>query len=615
MEKRTVISFSLFILVFLMAVGAIQYLRIHSLHTVLPNISEQQIKIDQLEGNASVNRGDNTLQIYLIHDDTDLAIHTLENLRQGLRYAKLDVREIDAGQISAITPSPYTILIFTGEDSTKWPYREVEQYVEQGGNVVFANRFKDVSWNELTGIEEVGEFVPDVYGLKFEETIFPGYVDLEPPEDLFVHSVIDFAIADDANVLLSSEGFPILWEYEFGKGNVLYWNTTITDQKMIRGLFVQTLGLLPPAFVTAQASIKLMYIDDFPAPIMNAQMKDVSATPLDKSVKDFFAEDWWEDMVAMGEAEDLIYTGAMIGTYEEEMNLVDERLIKEGEFPMLYFGRKLLAEGGEIGLHGYNHQSLVTKDEPIDPTYGYVPWKNKDEMKRSLLQAEAVFANYFPREQLKSYVPPSNALNRTGVEAIAEALPELRTIAALYSGEVENGDYVQEFEFDDVHSSIYHFPRITSDYGEEQSSIFQMVDAIANFGVFSHFIHPDDVLDPDRAFGRDWDTMRASLENIAQNIRASYPHLQAYTQHYATEKLITYQRADLNVTFDDETIYLSGEGLVNPSHFIIRLKPGQSLDIGETTFGSVKKMAADRPLYMVTLTSASAELTIKEETE
>ncbi|WP_404284173.1 DUF2194 domain-containing protein [Exiguobacterium aurantiacum] len=615
MEKRTVISFSLFIVLFLVVVGAIQYLRIHSLHTLLPNVAEQQMNIDQLKSDASAKAGEHQLQVYLVRDEGDLAVETADNLLYGLQYAKLDVREVNPGAVGSIAPSPYTIIIFTGEDTTRWPFVEMKRYVEQGGNLVFANRFKDPAWNALTGIEEIGEYVPDVYGLNFEETIFPGYVDLNPPDDLFVHSAVDFAIADEANVMLSAEGFPILWEYSVGEGNVLYWNTTITNQKMIRGLFVQTLGTMPPAFVTAQAAIKLMYIDDFPAPVMDGKMKDVSATPLDKSVKDFFAEDWWEDMVDLAKDDDLIYTGAMIGTYEEEMELVDEQLIKRGEFPMLYFGRKLIAHGGEIGLHGYNHQSLVTADEPIDPTYGYIPWQDKDEMKQSLLQAESVFENYFPAETLKSYVPPSNALNRTGVDAIAEALPELRTIASLYTGEPESGDFVQEFEFDATHPNLYHFPRVTSDYGEERGSIFQMVDAIANFGVFSHFIHPDDVIDPDRAFGRDWDTMFASLRKIVHDVKDRYPHLEAYTQHYATEKMITYQQADLNVTFDESTVYLAGEGLVNPSHFTIRLKPGQSLETGEFDFGTVEQWEADRPLYLVKLTSANAEIAIKGEAQ
>lgn len=611
MEKRTVISFSLFIVLFLVIVGAIQYLRIHSLHTLLPGIAEQRIEIDQIQGGETAQTGQHRLQVYLVRDEEELAVQTAENILYGLRYAKIDVQEITPEQVGTVTPSPYTILIFTGERTTRWPLIEMKQFVKQGGNLIFGNRFKDAAFNELTGIEEIGEFVPDVYGLNFEEVIFPGYVDLNPPEDLFVHSVVDFAIADDANVLLSAEGFPILWEYAVGDGNVLYWNTTITNQKMTRGLFVQTLGTLPPAFVSAQAAIKLMYIDDFPAPIMSGKMKDVSTTPLDKSVKDFFAEDWWEDMLRMGEEDDLIYTGAMIGTYEEEMELVDEELIRRGEFPMLFFGRKLLASGGEIGLHGYNHQSLVTADEPIDPTYGYIPWKDKDEMKRSLLQAESVFANYFPAETLKSYVPPSNALNRTGVDAIAEALPELRTIASLYTGEPENGDFVQEFEFDETHPHVYHFPRVSSDYGEERGSIFQMVDAIANFGVFSHFIHPDDVIDPDRALGRDWDTMFASLKKINDDVNTNYPHLQSYTQHYATEKLITYQAADVNVSFDDGTVYLSGEGLVNPSHFTVRLKSGQSLETGTFDFGTVEQMEADRPLYLVTLTAANAQIAIE----
>lgn len=615
MEKRTVISFSLFIVLFLVFVGAIQYVRIHSLHTLLPNVAEREVNIDQLQSSASAKAGEHQLQIYLVKDEGELSVETTDNLLHGLQYAKLDVQEITPEEIGSIESSPYTIIILTGETTSRWPFTELKRYVEQGGNLVFANRFRDETWNELTGIEELGEFVPDVYGLNFEETIFPGYKDLNPPDDLFVHSVVDSAISDDARVMLSAEGFPVLWEYRVGQGNVLYWNTTITSQKMIRGLFVQTLGTMPPVFVTGQAAVKVMYIDDFPAPVMDGKMKDVSATPLDKSVKDFFAEDWWEDMIDLTEDHDVVYTGAMIGTYEEEMKLVDEPLIKRGEFPMLYFGRKLLAHGGEIGLHGYNHQSLVTADEPIDPTYGYIPWDDKEEMKRSLLQAESVFANYFPAETLKSYVPPSNALNRTGIDAIAEALPELRTIASLYTGESEKGDFVQEFEFDATHPELFHFPRVTSDYGEENGSIFQMVDAIANFGVFSHFIHPDDVIDPDRAFGRDWDTMFASLRKIMRDVNMEYPHLEAYTQHYATEKMIAYQQADLNITFDDRVIYLAGEGLVNPSHFIVRLKQGQSLAVGEFDFGTVTQWDAERPLYLVTLTSANAEIAIEGEAQ
>lgn len=615
MEKRTVISFSLFIVLFLVFVGAIQYVRIHSLHTLLPNVAEREVNIDQLQSSASAKAGEHQLQIYLVKDEGELSVETTDNLLHGLQYAKLDVQEITPEEIGSIESSPYTIIILTGETTSRWPFTELKRYVEQGGNLVFANRFRDETWNELTGIEELGEFVPDVYGLNFEETIFPGYKDLNPPDDLFVHSVVDSAISDDARVMLSAEGFPVLWEYRVGQGNVLYWNTTITNQKMIRGLFVQTLGTMPPVFVTGQAAVKVMYIDDFPAPVMDGKMKDVSATPLDKSVKDFFAEDWWEDMIDLTEDHDVVYTGAMIRTYEEEMKLVDEPLIKRGEFPMLYFGRKLLAHGGEIGLHGYNHQSLVTADEPIDPTYGYIPWDDKEEMKRSLLQAESVFANYFPAETLKSYVPPSNALNRTGIDAIAEALPELRTIASLYTGESEKGDFVQEFEFDATHPELFHFPRVTSDYGEENGSIFQMVDAIANFGVFSHFIHPDDVIDPDRAFGRDWDTMFASLRKIMRDVNMEYPHLEAYTQHYATEKMIAYQQADLNITFDDRVIYLAGEGLVNPSHFIVRLKQGQSLAVGEFDFGTVTQWDAERPLYLVTLTSANAEIAIEGEAQ
>ncbi|EPE62130.1 hypothetical protein L479_01455 [Exiguobacterium sp. S17] len=117
MEKRTIISFSLFIVLFLVVVGAIQYLRIHSLHTLLPNVAEQRMNIDQLQGNAAAKTGEHQLQVYLVRDEGDLAVNTAKNLLYGLRYAKLDVREIDAGAVGSITPSPYSIIVFTGEQT------------------------------------------------------------------------------------------------------------------------------------------------------------------------------------------------------------------------------------------------------------------------------------------------------------------------------------------------------------------------------------------------------------------------------------------------------------------------------------------------------------------
>ncbi len=57
------------------------------------------------------------------------------------------------------------------------------------------------------------------------------------------------------------------------KEKVLYWNTTALNDKLGRGMFVQSLGTIFPTFATVQLGAEIMYIDDFPSPIPSGELK------------------------------------------------------------------------------------------------------------------------------------------------------------------------------------------------------------------------------------------------------------------------------------------------------------------------------------------------------
>ena len=608
MKKQTVqISLLLFVLLIGMIL-LLQLIRLDLFHQWFPAKASPEEEIVTMSA-AEMDEGEKKLRVYLHQNDSDLSKGAIQNMKQALDYAKVPYEQIDVDQMAKIEPSPYAVLVLAGEHSTEWPKETITTFVEQGGRVMVAGRFIDPEWNELFGIADVEDFQDGIYGVTFEQELFPGYVDLDASSRLLSHSIADVELTPEADVHLTAEGEPLMWMHPFGEGNVMFWNTTAVTDKNMRGLMLQSLSLLPPTFVSAQAAIKVMHIDDFPSPIPYATTEEIEAE-YGMSIKDFYTEIWWEDMREIGERYDFTYTGYMIGTYRDDTELEGEELLEIARYPMLYFGRNLLNIGGEIGLHGYNHQSMVTAAEPIDPELGYRPWDDQQQMEEAVTEAKRLFTYYFPEESLKSYVPPSNVINQTGLAALEQSLPELQTVGSLYIGG-DKGSLEQEFEPDDVYDGMYHFPRITSGYAESNDNQFLQTDVIANFGVFAHFIHPDDVLDSYRSSGRNWNDMRTQLEEMGKHVQGNYPYLEAMTQSNATKKMIQYQQSELDVSYETDRIVVVGEGIINPTTVLVRVGQGKALEEGDFSFGSVQ--AFGDGLYRVTLTEPKAEIRVEED--
>ncbi len=550
-----------------------------------------------------------TISIYI--NESELSQEALTNLEQSLNYAKVDYRRIEKEALSKLEPSPYHILALSGEHTKDWPLQDIQSFVQKGGRLLIAGRFIDPKWQPLIGVTDFSDFIDDIYGLQFERELFPGYPNLEETTSLFSHSIADVELSEESDVYITAMDEPIFWTHNYGDGKVAFWNTTSITEKSARGILLQSLSLLPPSFVSNQVGAKVMYIDDFPSPIPY-RTPVMIREEYDMNMKQFYTSIWWEDMKRMAHEHDATYTGVLIGTYEQEANLSSEELNKRIRYPMLYFGRDLLKEGGELGLHGYNHQSLVTKSERIDPKFGYKPWEDQSKMEEAIKRVSETFHYYFPNEQIRTYVPPSNVLNETGMAALSDSLTDLQIVAALYSGTKENGSYIQEFGYDETYPSIYHFPRISSGYVIDREEQYIQADAVANFGVASHFIHPDDVLDPRRSYGEGWEDMEEGFEEMLSNLKETYPHLEALTQYRAFQKLITYQQSTISISYEQDSIQISGNRMLSPSTLLVRVNEGNSLATGTFDFGVVEPFGQSNDLYRVTLTEPNAQLKIKD---
>lgn len=173
-----------------------------------------------------------------------------------------------------------------------------------------------------------------------------------------------------------------------------------------------------------------------------------------------------------------------------------------------YFGNTLQQQGGEIGLHGYNHMPLVLDNfEYGDEFDSYKPWESSEDMKLGFEELISFCSSLYPNEQFRVYVPPSNILSEEGRSMLSGQFENIKAIVSVYLG--SGVAYEQEFEV--AEDGMVETPRIISGYllGDYEE-IAAMSELNFHF-VSTHFQHPDDVMDEDRGAGQGWEKLFSRL--------------------------------------------------------------------------------------------------------
>ncbi|MDR6885374.1 DUF2194 domain-containing protein [Bacillus sp. 3255] len=510
------------------------------------------------------------LSLYVNPKDTE-GLKVRDNLEHALALAKLPWDTIAAEDLATLKPGPWTALLLMGEDVSGLDLNMVQTYVRQGGRLLVYTRFYAPAWNGMFGIAANNGYFPGSNrGITVNQTVFPGYPNLPPTNLLFSNNMLDVKLQPEAEVYLTSQGTPLLWTYVYGQGKVVYWNSTASAQKEGRGLMVQSIGLAVDSLVTSQVAARSLNIDDFPSPVPQVD-NPLIHREYGLSTPAFYERIWWEDMVRISKLYGWKYTGLIIGTYQNRTEPPLPSLLDGTPELIPYFGSRLLGLGGEIGLHGYNHQSLVTADEPIKPELGYVPWPNQAAMAKSLRRLTELTDSLFPGHELKTYVPPSNVMNRTGKMALAEAAPSIDILSSLYSVGGEKGFLEQEFGVDSEFPQFTNYPRISSGYAIDEGQLFFINDAIANFGLVNHFVHPDDALDIQRSGGKGWKYLIQHFEGWMSWLNKTYPYLEPLTVRDAVKKFSLYEAGTADVHYGTQSITITTKDQLIPMHYTVRV--------------------------------------------
>lgn len=360
---------------------------------------------------------------------------------------------------------------------------------------------------------------------------------------------------------------PLIWETDYGEGRFAVMNVGLCE-KSTRGLTASVYRLLDDTCIYPVINASTFFLDDFPSPV---PMGDATYIRRDynRNISSFYSAVWWPDVLSLSDKYGIKYTGLLIDDYTEEV---------DGSFPQQtdterfkHFGALLLDNGGEIGLHGYNHLPLCFNGFDFKNKVNYKPWKNADDAVRALNRALDLGNKLFPNNTMSVYVPPSNILSDEGRKLLHDRLPQIKVIASLYlEGEIE---YDQEFEI--AEDGIIEFPRLISGAILDEHMRWEALNALNIYYVNSHFMHPDDVLDVDRGADQGWAKLFGNLDDYCNWLYSSAIGIRNLTGSDAGRATARFDCLSIERKDTENKINLRLIGFYDEAYLMVRCNSGK----------------------------------------
>lgn len=494
------------------------------------------------------------------------------SVEKTVQYMKKEVQSVPAQAAIGLGPDYAGVLLAVENLDNVKNLGVIREYVRQGGKAYLLIRpmpgpalsslYREIGFTNVGG-------VVDTSGVRMYSNLLIGGKGLELNDNNLTTSTLKGEVDAKARVhMTSGEGIPMLWEYGYGKGEYIVYNGSGFDDKTNRGLLVSVLGLGKDTYVYPVLGIKVVFIDDFPAPFPDGT-DDRLYKDYHLPTAEFFRRVWWPDMLKAAERYGVKYTGVMIETYDDKVKppFRDEKPDPIAHNNLIIFGRELLKNGGEMGLHGYNHQPLAPKGYNQEKL-GYAVWENDDAMALSVAEAIRYEQEAYPDYKIKVYVPPSNILSPEGRHALVKTMPDLKVISSLYiGGPEESSAFIQEFGRGP--DGVLDMPRISSDYSRDASTDWSILNGLNFPGAFIHFVHPDDIFFAENA-DRRWKDMYNEFDSLLKDVYEKHGWLRSVTASQGAEHLEDILNLDYRVVEKGDNLTIACWGFRDDVYFTLR---------------------------------------------
>ena len=580
--------------------------------------SAGQHKLGMLAANDAVPAssaifGQKPTCLVITDSDQDSVDDVKDQFDQILLDMKIAHRDVDiatdgADAIPSLTSFDRVIVLMPSLDGLGTHLTDLMSWVSAGGSLMLGMTPDNSNYLQAIasklGIESAGYDYAKAESIVPSEDFMLGggeHYEFSDPFD----SSLSVSLRDTAHVWAKTgdAGTPLIWSNDCGSGHTVVCNIGIYD-KVMRGFYASAISLLGDATAYPVINSAVFYLDDFPSPVPSGDGTYIKRD-YGLSVADFYAKVWWPDLQKLAQKYGIRYTGVMIENYEDAVNQTEPaRQADTTQFR--YFGGMLLQMGGELGFHGYNHQPLALWDTDYGTLYDYKTWKNKETLVASLNELIAFQDEVLPKAHGSVYVPPSNILSACARQLIGTDVPRIKTIASTYFEDGTDLPYVQEFGV--ASDGIVEQPRIVS--GGMVDDSYMRLAAVSELNmhyVSTHFMHPDDLLDPDRGAKEGWEVYKGGLTDYLEWLTKSAPDLRRQTGSECSGAIQRFSSVTVSVDTDANAWTLSLGNFHDEAWLMFRANNGEP---GAVTGGELTHLTGN--LYLLKANDKTVTIERKE---
>ena len=367
---------------------------------------------------------------------------------------------------------------------------------------------------------------------------------------------------------------PLIWESRYGSGKFVLDNFGIYT-KEVRGLYAASYSLLNPVTVYPVINASCFYLDDFPSQVPSGSNEYIWRD-YGTSIRDFYVNIWWPDMMNLADQYGLKYTGLAIQCYDDNVDGSTPTAADEQTF--LKFGNMLLRMGGEIGYHGYNHQPLCLDDCDYEGVYDYKTWESEAAMKSALDTLMELCDELFPDVQISLYVPPSNMLSEGAEEFLIREYPDIKSISGIYFDGMDVDFYCTQ-EFDVREDGVVEQPRIISGCNLDDYMKLAALSELNLHYINSHFTHPDDSLDPDRGAELGWETLESMFTEYLDWLYTAAPNIRNFTGSEMAAAVQRYAALTVSTSVSEDAMEIHLGNFSDEAQLMVRFNDARPKDV------------------------------------
>ena len=206
-----------------------------------------------------------------------------------------------------------------------------------------------------------------------------------------------------------------------------------------------------------------------------------------------------------------------------------------------------------------------------------------------------------------TYVAPSNIGNDRGMRILKKSYPDLKTISTVFYGNVNEGSYVQEVGKNDAVPGVYNMPRFSSGFFYDKDEMWNLINAMAVYGYWTHFVHPDDVIAEDRGEDKTWEELRAEFERTIGEVNALYPYLQPMKSSAMTNLYMNIEDLKIKSQKVNNEIRIGSDNFRRPYEATIRVRNQKIKKMSSGTFKEIYT-ADDTKIYLVNIDKENVTL-------